>query len=318
MKKNIQYIAKILLAVVVIFTALSILQGVESFLCASYAATSFYAIVSMVSVAKGESQDRAGKSTKYRIHVLHVDTEVDSDNVPLPDKAAQTLADIPRIAGEYWHYIDGLVESVIPKFKTDDDGLVSDNEVEIKLGGLSANTRFFLNNFKGEYFFLVWEVCFGSDAGAKYIGGTRCSGMKMTISEGGWLATNTGATIVFKNSCPDIPYKYLGNTTTSTAEAIAAGATTKALVAGQNEYQFSANVGAINFTAFTGMAAADHGRILTLLGAATSTNASTIDTDDSFILKDGTTYTALPGTQLTVQIFKDGASSYKFVEISRV
>jgi hypothetical protein len=317
--KKLKYIASLLFTLTVLLVGLSLFnQGMESLFTFLGTGGITYALVAMASVPKGESLDRAGKATKYRVYVLHYDSEVDLDNVPLPDKTAQTLADITRVSGMYWHYIDAIVHSVIPKFKTDDTGLNADNEVEVKLGGLSTTTRAFLNNYKGEQFFVVWEVCSGTDAGVKYIAGTRCSGMTLSITDGGWTDAITGATIMFKNSCIDLPYKYLGNCTLSTPTAIAADLTTRALVAGANEYQFTQNTAPKNFTAFTGMVAADHGRILTLFGATSTTNATTIDDDDSFLVKDAAIWTANPGARLTVQIFKTGVSTYKFIEISRV
>jgi hypothetical protein len=273
------------------------------------------AIVAVANIGRGTAQQKAGNQTGYRVYLLPLEN-ANLSLIPKPDTDNQTLADIPLEAGGFWFYLDAKKSSVIPQFASEgDDGLQVTKTIEVMLEGLESETRKFLDKNKGGDFILVWELCV---TGEKFIAGTSCSALTMTISEGGWLAERTGATITFTSTCSQIPYKYLGTTTTQAPSTVAADATVIPLASGNNNYQLTTGtIAAVNVTEFSGMAAADHLRVVKILGSG-GAFPSTIDNDDDFILKDGATWTANAGAALVVQIYKDGAATYKFVELSRV
>jgi len=273
------------------------------------------AIIAVANIARGTAAQKSGNQTGYRVYLLPIEN-ANLTSMPLPDTTAQTLGDIPLESGGYWFYLDAKKSSVIPQFASEgDDGLQVTKTIEIMLEGLETATRQFLDKNKGGDFFVAWELC---STGTKFIAGTKCSGLTLNITEAGWLAERTGATITFTSTCSQIPYQYTGTVTTQAPSTVAADAVVIPLAAGNNNYQLTSGVAAAaNITEFTGMAAADHLRIVKILGSG-GAFPSTIDNDDEFILSSGATWTATAGSQLVVQIFKDGAATYKFVELSRV
>ena len=108
--------------------------------------------------------------------------------------------------------------------------------------------------------------------------------------------------------------------TTTTLDTVkgtpAANATTVAVAAGAGEYQLT--TGTASAATLTDLTSAVDGNVYTLLGSG-GTYPSTIPAaSTNFLLKNGTTWTALAGAKITFKCFKDGAATYKFVEVSRV
>lgn len=82
---------------------------------------------------------------------------------------------------------------------------------------------------------------------------------------------------------------------------------------GKGEYQLTGGSTATSITDVTG---ANHGLIFTLLGTNVGT-PPVIESGGNFLLKDGENYSAAAGTQITFRAFKDGVSSFKYIELSR-
>lgn len=94
---------------------------------------------------------------------------------------------------------------------------------------------------------------------------------------------------------------------------VAAAASVTIPLSGSGQYQLTAHSTASKVEGCTG---ATHGLVFTLLGV-TSGTAPTIDPGEVFVLRDGTAWSAGSGRTITLRAFKTGASSYKFIEISR-
>lgn len=272
--------------------------------------TGIYAVLpAMVSLDSVDPEDARGNNIKYRIWLLRQD-ECDMDNYPSP--SGKTIGSLVLKAGKYWHYIDCEENSVKPNAASEGQVPSMKLTVGANLWGLNDAIMSFLFDNNGAYFFLVWENC---STGVKYLAGSPCSRMKMTVTRMGSDENWTGAALEFTNTCPDPFLRYTGTLATNAPQTIAADATVIALAAGKNQYQLTdGTVSAKNITAFTGMAAADHLRVIDILGSG-GTYPSTIDDDDDFILEGGETWTANAGSKLTVQVFKDGAATYKFIEV---
>ncbi len=114
---------------------------------------------------------------------------------------------------------------------------------------------------------------------------------------------------------PDIAI-YNGTTSFATVtDTVAADATSIDLTEGEGEYQLTDGTSsAAAITAFTN---STNGMVFTLLGSGGS-HPSTIAAGNAFLLANGTTWTALAGAKITFKVFKDGASTYKAYELSRV
>ncbi len=93
---------------------------------------------------------------------------------------------------------------------------------------------------------------------------------------------------------------------------VAADAISIDLTAGAGEYQLTDNTVA---TAITTATNATDGMVFTLLGSG-GVNPATISAGD-FVLSGGVSWSGIANAKITFKAFKDGASSWKFFELSR-
>ncbi len=148
----------------------------------------------------------------------------------------------------------------------------------------------------------------------KKLYGTPCAPLQMVYDAKDTKDTNhTEFTFTSSQKGP-IVCDYQGSTTFDTVTGTAAAdATTVDVTNGEGEYQLTNGTSAA--ATITALTNAADGLVYKLLGSG-GTHPSTI-TGGSFLLKNGTAWTALTGATLTVKCFKDGASTYKFLELSR-
>jgi len=112
-----------------------------------------------------------------------------------------------------------------------------------------------------------------------------------------------------------VPAIYQGNLTLESPLAtIAADDVTPSVSLGAGQYQLSENTGA---TEVTSLDNAEDEEIYTLLGSG-GANPSSITAANSFMLKNGITWNANAGSQLTVKAYKNGAASFAFIELGRI
>ena len=109
------------------------------------------------------------------------------------------------------------------------------------------------------------------------------------------------------------PLKYVGDLTVAAPTVVAADATNLA-VGASGIYQLSDGTGAAAIATVSGLASADYGRYITLLAPATNVHVPTIADNAVFVLRDGDTWTANPGSSITLQVLDDAT----LVETSRV
>lgn len=101
----------------------------------------------------------------------------------------------------------------------------------------------------------------------------------------------------------------------SVTGTVAADATSVDLSNGPGEYQLT--TGASAAAEITGCSDAVDGMVFTLLGSGGAHPSTIAATATAFLLTNGTTWTALAGAKITFRAKKDGARSFKFIEVSR-
>ena len=148
----------------------------------------------------------------------------------------------------------------------------------------------------------------------KLLYGTPCAPMQM-VSEKQDTKDTDHTTFTFASTQKGpIECNYQGSVSFDTVkDTVPADETTVDVAAGAGEYQLTD--GTVSDATITALTNAIDGATYKLLGSGGSF-PSTI-TGGSFILKNGTTWTAILGATLTVKAFKDGVSTYKFLELSR-
>lgn len=146
--------------------------------------------------------------------------------------------------------------------------------------------------------------------------GTPCAPLRMkpesTDDKDG---NKTTITLKQAQKCAYRAANYQGTITLSEVTGtIVADETTVNVSAGTGRYQLTTGTSAAaSLTTCTG---ASNGQTITLLGSGGS-YPSTISAGEDFFLANGTTWTAISGAEITFKAFKDGAASWKFIEISR-
>jgi hypothetical protein len=125
---------------------------------------------------------------------------------------------------------------------------------------------------------------------------------------------STSFTLKTVQKGPDVAI-YEGTTTFSTVTGtVAAGATAIDLTNGEGRYQLT--TGAAAAAAIATLTNPVSGLVFTLLGSG-GAFPSTIASGATFLLANGTGWTAIAGSTITFKVFKDGAASFKAIETNR-
>jgi hypothetical protein len=146
--------------------------------------------------------------------------------------------------------------------------------------------------------------------------GTPCAPLQL-VFKGEDDKEKSATTMTFKSTQkgPDIA-EYQGTTTFDTVtDTVAADETDIDLTNGSGEYQLT--VGTAAAAAVATMSNPSDGLVFTLLGSGGTYPSTIAGTGTSFLMRSGAAWTALSGSSITFRVFKDGASTYKAIELSR-
>jgi hypothetical protein len=258
------------------------------------------------------NEKRVGKQVRAKLWVISEDQW--DDTQAFPTRSGRERGNIPLKAGEYWHYIESVLDSPEPKTSAEEGDIASNitNELTFVLGGMEDDVLDLLETGLGKGFFVVWEICATGD---KFIGGNGCKPLKLVSFTGGATKENTSLTLTFKNLCGEVWSKYVGNTPTEDPDTVAADAVTITMTDNPRYQLTDGTVAAVEITGFTSVTDADIGRTVTILGSG-GTYPSTIGDGNDFLLIAGEEWEALANTQICFKVFKDGAASYKYYEIA--
>ncbi len=271
-------------------------------------------MASIGNIDDATASDKSGKLVKAKMWIISEESYDDSQ--PFPARNNRQRGTIPLKAGEYWKYIKAVEDSLEPlsNGESADGNDKIGNTLTFVVGGLDDKIQQLLEGGLGKGFYIVWEIC---ATNTKYLGGNGCKAMRLTKFEGGAGKDRTGYTLTFENQCGELYSIYTGTISTEAPDTVAADETEITLTSNCAYQLTDGSVSAVVITGFDGVTSADVGRILSIYGSG-GTYPSTITAANDFILTDGETWTASSGKRLDVKVFKDGASSYKFIELSRV
>lgn len=254
---------------------------------------------------------KSGRQVKARLWLLAEDQW--DDTKPFPSRVGREVGDIPLKAGEKWHYIHAVYDSVRPTWTGEPGETASTitNNLPFVVGGMDDAVFNLLEVGLNKGFFVVWEIC---ATGERFLGGNGCKPMKLLNFDGASNEESTSTSIVFENQCGHIWSKYIGNTPTEDPQVVAADATTIPLVTNSRYQLTSGTVASVVITGFTSVTDSDLNRVITILGSG-GAFPSEIEAGNDFLLVAGETWEALAGKQISFKIFKVGASSYQFIEV---
>jgi len=257
-------------------------------------------------LAQPSSRDTAANQIGFRLWLVARDQIDDSIAFPLPN-ASRQLATVPLKAGEYWHYFEG-VENSIKYTGTGESGEITPTfgktiPIIIKYTDAALN---FVEEYTGKGFVLVWAICETSD---KELVGTFCKPIILKKFEVKQDGDGKYISLEFGNTHWRQPLKYVGDITAAAPTVVGTGLT-EIPIGASASYQLTAGAAAI--ATVDGITEADHGRYITILAPASGI-APTIPDSAVFVLRAGETWTASPGTSITLQVLDDAT----LVETSR-
>jgi hypothetical protein len=183
--------------------------------------------------------------------------------------------------------------------------------IDFEHPGDSVEIREFRANWMNKNIGIIIEKCSSS---LKNLYGTPCAPLQMVFKAEDDKDKNK-TTFTFKSTQkgPDVA-DYQGTTTFDAVVATpAADATSINLVTGEGRYQLTVGTAAVvDITTCTNAVA---GSKYTFLGSG-GTYPPAI-TGDDFVLANGTAWSGISGAEITFEAFKDGSSTWKFIERSR-
>lgn len=180
--------------------------------------------------------------------------------------------------------------------------------VKGKHPGNKQEIREFKTNWLGRQCIVLLEYCNGEPTD---IAGSPCNPMEMGVSYTGNKDSNSSEFTFTQVSKGDDIGIYEGTVPHEEPVAVVDAGASEIQFVSPGQYQLSAGEAVI-----TDVADAQDGAVLTLLGVLVGV-APTIETGGVFLLKEGKSFTATPGSQITFKSFKDGNDSFKFIEQSR-
>lgn len=240
-----------------------------------------------------------GSNIAYKVYLINT-KQIDS-NVKFPKpNANREVATVPMLAGQYMKYFEA---HDIPTFtssgeKGDITTTGTNNFVAI-MGGMRDQLLNFIEEYAGDKFIILFHEIGDEDW---YILGNYDRPMIMKSYEAKNDKDGRYVTFTFERTSIDQYYRYVGDIVRAPATKHTADGKTLNIVPTSGKYEIpdgSAATYAIN--AVSGLTANDKGRYITLVGTG-SANAATIADGTTFILEDGTTWTAKAGSSITFRV----------------
>lgn len=255
---------------------------------------------------------KAGSLVKAKLYFLEED-QVD-DTLPFPAKNGRERGNIPLKAGEYWHFIKAVLDTPEMKWSGSVEEIAAKitNTTTFVVGGMDDDTFDLLEKGVGKGFYLVHELCFVDDS-PRFLIGNGCKPAKLKSFEGGSDKDKTATTVTFEVTCGELVCKFVGSITLQAPQAIAADAVSFALTS-NDTYQVASGTASTEIANVTAITDADINRVITVKGGGGAGPSKIVD-GGSFILQAGEDWAGASGSQISFRIMKDGAATYKLVEI---
>lgn len=243
--------------------------------------------------------------------------DVDLNNLPArDDKGIVVAGNLVFKPNAYMIKVYGTVDTIKNNTTSEGDADAKGitQSVEFSHPGSSVEAREFRYNWMNRNIGILVDRCSTHQTD---LYGWPCAPLQMVFNhEDDKDKNKTTFTLKSTIKGPDVA-DYRGTKTFDTVTAIvAADAAIIDIANGDGRYQLTD--GAASAAALTSCSNAVDGRVITLLGSGgTYPSTITAGAGVDFLLKDGTAWTALAGSQITFKAVKIGASTFKYIEQSR-
>lgn len=275
------------------------------------AGTSLASMLAIGNIEDVGDNEVSGEALSYKVWLIHYSQINDAVGFPRPN-ASREIGAIPLKPGEKPHY---FMAHAIPDYQgageKGDLTISGTNTFTIIMGGMRDQLLNFAEQYAGGKFIVFFQEC---ESDTKYILGTACKPMILKSYEAGNDAEKRAVTFVFENRSTRLYYKYTGDLSASAPALHSADNTTLTVQPGANSYRIPDGGSATYaITKVGGISPNDDGRYITLFGEGTTKSATVADSTN-FVLKDGATWTAKSGSQITFKIFDTST----LIEVSRI
>ncbi len=205
---------------------------------------------------------------------------------------------------------DSIKSSAESSGDTDAEGVIQN--IDFSHPGNLKEIKEFQTSWLGKSIGIIVEKC--SD-GSMTLFGSPCAPLRLS-HKNEWDKDKNVSTMSFKSAQKGPGWAdYLGTVTLDAVKGTAAeAATTVNVASGNGEYQLT--TGDASAAVITDLSNAVDGGVYTLLGSG-GAFPSTIVKGGTFLLHNGTTWTASAGAKLTVKAFKSDTTVTTLVEVSR-
>ncbi len=253
----------------------------------------------------GEISDKESSANQIgmRVWLIAIDQVDQAQAFPTPN-ADRELATIPLIAGQVPHYFDAIDNTQDENTTAVKGEITTDftNNFIFIVAGNRVKHLDFIEEYSGKGFIVIYQI--GEDA-TKYVRGSAYKPMVLQNSDRkGGGKEGRYITFTFQNKHWRQPLIYVGSIATEAPATIAANATNLAITSA-SQYQLTDGTGAAAIATVSGIGSSDYGRVIEVLADETDDFAPTIADNTVFILVDGTTWTAHPGSRISFKILDD-------------
>lgn len=272
---------------------------------------SFASMLAIGNIEDVSDNEVAGEALSYKIWLINYNQIDDSKPFPKPN-ASREVGAVPLKPGEKPIYL--MAHDVITVGSSGEKGDLTTsgtNTLTAIMGGVRDQLLNFIEQYAGSKFLVFFQEC-GSDH--VYMLGTPCKPMVLKSYDLKNDKESRSVTYVFENKTIQQYKKYTGDLSGAQPVLHTAGTTALTVQPGIDTYRIP-NGAAATYAIATvnGLSANDEGRYITIIGEGT-TNSATIAESAAFTLKNGATWTAKAGSQITFLIY----DASTLIEVSRI
>lgn len=243
--------------------------------------------------------DAAGKQIAYQVWLIAIDQV--NKNVPFPKpNSNREIGNIPLLEGQVMHYFEAHdIPTDDSKGEKGDFSTAVTTTFVVAMSGNRDVLLNFIEAYAGGKFIIIYREC---ESDNYFLLGNVWKPMILKSFERANNKDKRGVTFTFENSSFRQPYKYIGAIVTAPPVSLAPGATTLAIVPGNDIYIATNGADAATpITTISGITANDKGRTITIRGAGTDKSA-TIEDGAVFVLEGGATWIAKSGSSITLRV----------------
>lgn len=260
-------------------------------------------------ITQPNDRETGGNQLSFQLWLTARDQVDTTVAFPMPN-ASREIATTPLKAGEVQHIFEG-VENSLKYAATGEHGDITStfaNTFSIIIR-YSVNALNFLDEYQGKGFILNYKEC---EDPLIYQLGTYEKALILKSYEVKKDKDGKYISLTFANEHWRKEMILTGSLTVAEPVVLGAGVTNLAIVNGVDTY--SLTNGAANIATVSGLAEADYGRYITVKAPVADGVAPVIPDNAVFVLVDGVSWTANPGSQIIFQVM----DSETLIEKSRI